>query len=515
MKTCISIVIKNEHEYLDEWIRYHLDLGIDHIFIFEDLDSESHSEIIDKYGDRVTLQSIGNILNDDEKLEAVELKRTKRRSVHNIYIKVCLKYIKTQYSSCDWCFMIDCDEFITLEGGNLNNILSLYDSYDAIVLQWKVYGASGLLKKPDYSIHGVVDTYTKEFKGVLPEKEYALCKTCYNLKTFDKSYFWNPHQPSDICNWCRTDFSKNREIPSYLNIYIRHYITKSWEEYKWKRKERGFMWGLRRNYDFFFTINPELNYLKPYLTSHKETLIVLPYVQNRSQGKEIRLALNGWKKYCRFKYHFIVIGEFDETLVKDYPWVEFIYKKRVDWRSDQYTPHLDMMSKFNYVMEKYSGEYNGFIYITDDNYAVKPFTLEDITSIYYLNPSFTGREDQPVSYWNHDKWKTRQLLDWEGLPHINYTTHFPYYMEFDKLKEIMDKYNLLEESYVFDDIYFNYFQHATPIQINCIRLGVWSKEDFENKFQGAVNNPNIKFICNSVEGWSKELEEEIDKLTKI
>jgi hypothetical protein len=34
MKCCILTIIKNEHEYLDEWIRYHLDLGIDHIFIY-------------------------------------------------------------------------------------------------------------------------------------------------------------------------------------------------------------------------------------------------------------------------------------------------------------------------------------------------------------------------------------------------------------------------------------------------------------------------------------------------
>ena len=39
--------------YLDEWIRYHLDLGIDHIFIFEDIDSDSHKDITDKYGDNV------------------------------------------------------------------------------------------------------------------------------------------------------------------------------------------------------------------------------------------------------------------------------------------------------------------------------------------------------------------------------------------------------------------------------------------------------------------------------
>ena len=59
MNVCIITVIKNEQEYLNEWIRYHLDLGIDHLFIFEDKGSESHKEITDKYSsDRVSLNSV-------------------------------------------------------------------------------------------------------------------------------------------------------------------------------------------------------------------------------------------------------------------------------------------------------------------------------------------------------------------------------------------------------------------------------------------------------------------------
>ena len=57
MKNCILTVIKNEHEYLDEWIQYHLNLGIDYIFIFEDIDSDSHKKITDKY-DKVFLKNI-------------------------------------------------------------------------------------------------------------------------------------------------------------------------------------------------------------------------------------------------------------------------------------------------------------------------------------------------------------------------------------------------------------------------------------------------------------------------
>ena len=518
MKTCILTVIKNEHEYLDEWIQYHLDLGIDHIFIFEDIDSENHKEITDKYGERVSLQSINNILGEEEKLKTREFKLTKKSNPQYIYIRNGLLYLK-KLNEYDWCFVIDNDEFITLENQNddLKSIISLFNNYDAFVMQWECYGANGLINKPDYKKHGIVETYTQKILGYIPTTTpQSLSKTCYNLNTYQDNYFLYTHQPSKECNFCRTNFKRDRNTPIYDKIYIRHYITKSWEEYVWKRKTRGFLYGQIRDFDFFFKVNLDMNHMKDQLINslNQETLVILPYIQNKSQGNEIRLALNGWLKYCEFKYHFIVIGEFDERLKQEYPWVEFIYKKKKNKKENQYNPHLDVQHCMEIIYNIYHKAYNGFIWMVDDNYAIKPFSLEDITTTYYLNHSFIGREDQPASYWNHDKWKTRQLLDREGLPHINYTTHYPCYFEFDKLKTIWNKFNMSEESYVLEDIYFNYFSHPEPIQVNRIRLGIWSKMDFDGKFQDAVNDPNIKFICNSVEGWSKELGQELSKLVE-
>ena len=55
MKTCICTVIKNEHLYLEDWIKYNISLGIDKIYIVEDIGSESHKDIIDKYIDNVEI----------------------------------------------------------------------------------------------------------------------------------------------------------------------------------------------------------------------------------------------------------------------------------------------------------------------------------------------------------------------------------------------------------------------------------------------------------------------------
>jgi hypothetical protein len=104
------------------------------------------------------------------------------------------------------------------------------------------------------------------------------------------------------------------------------------------------------------------------------------------------------------------------------------------------------------------------------------------------------------------------LFDKEKMSHINYTTHFPYWYNIKKLKYIIEKFNLRNESYVLEDVYFNYFRHDKPVLDSEIRLGIWNNNIFENDFESALNNINIKFMCNSVEGWSKDLENKLKKL---
>ncbi len=519
MASCILTVIKNEQEYLDEWIRYHLNLGIDHIFIFEDIDSDSHKYITDKYKDNVTLNSILIVLNNTEKEKAFFVKEIKKWNVQHIYIKNALLYLRDNFGNLyNWCFVIDNDEFITLENNCLNNIFDLYKNYDAFIIRWKCYGSNGLINKPNYLNKGLIETYINEsiINDYIPKLDIdSWCKTCYNLKSFKDEYFFNQHHPNNKCNWCNTDYIKNTNFKC-KNIYLRHYITKSWEEYVSKIRQRGFTWGGSRDFDFFFKVNPEMNIYKEQLLKEikKEILVVIPYKQSKSQGNEIKLSLNTWKKFCKFKYHFIVIGEFNEQLKDEFPWVEFIKCQSIQKIEGQYNPHLDINNKFNIIYKKYGNAYDRFIYMTDDEYAIKPFNLEDIEKIYYHSSNFIGRQDQPTSYWNHDKWKTKQLLIKENLPTINYTTHYPCFFEFKKFNEIQKKFNMLNESYVFDDIYFNYFKHEEPILDNEIRLGIWNKKIFDNEFQKAIENPNIKFVCNSVEGWSKELENELEKIIK-
>ena len=511
MKSCICTVIKNEHQYLDEWIQYHLRLGIDYIFIFEDFDSDSHKNITDKY-DNVSLCNIHEILTDSEKNKAFDIKINKRYNVLHFYYKHILLYIKSKYQY-DWCFILDADEFITLENNeqNINYALSKYENYDAIILRWKCYGASGHISS--VVCDDLTNIYTEESNGLKQPLRYYN-KVCFNLKNYQESFFESHHYPSDICNWVNTNFEKIKTKEEYKNLFIRHYITKSWRDYVYKIKDRGFTWGKDRKYETFFDVNPELNCVKKELMQvlEDETLVVLPYKQNGSQGSELELALSLWRKNCTFNYHFVVIGEYDKSFEEKFPWVEFIECSTKPKINGQYNPHLDILNKFVTVINKYKDKYKGFVAMCDDEYAIKPFTLFDILQTHYHSQSFTGDSKAPVNYWNHNKWKTRQLLDKENLLHINYTTHFPCWFDFEKLLAIIEKFDLMNESYVLEDIYFNYYEHEKPIKDDEIRLGIWNQDIYKRDFQRTIENPNTKFMCNSVEGWSKDLENDLRKL---
>lgn len=145
MKTCIVTIIKNELDYLEEFIKYHIGIGIDHIFLFEDYGSLSHQDIASKYKDNVTVYSIDVVLNDHTRYTTQKY----RNLAHGVYYNRALWFIKSNYDGIyDWCFATDIDEFITLRGiettpENIRTYLSAYNDYDAIWLHWQNYNSNG------------------------------------------------------------------------------------------------------------------------------------------------------------------------------------------------------------------------------------------------------------------------------------------------------------------------------------------------------------------------------------
>lgn len=237
--SCIFVVIKDEQQYLDDFIKYHLNLGINHIFIFEDKNSASHKEITDNYKS-VTLNSV-DILQP-----TVYSQRE--------YIKKGLIWIKDNFDY-DWCFSIDCDEFITVTEP-LEQVLENYTKHDALMLHWKNYGCSGHITKPIYN-KPIWEIYVEECGYSRTDKKYCNCtKMCFNMHNLQERFIYGNH--TALCNYVKPDFTWDRTKTVFGKIYIRHYITKSFEEYVWKLTKRGMMCPQHRKIDDFFEMHPHL-----------------------------------------------------------------------------------------------------------------------------------------------------------------------------------------------------------------------------------------------------------------
>ena len=238
--TCIFLVIKDEQQYLKDFIDYHISLGINHIFIFEDVESTSHKDITDQYGDCVTLNSV-ELLNPSE--------YNQREYIHN-----GLLWIRDNFDY-DWCFSIDCDEFIT-PTEPFPDLLKDYERYDAIMLQWKNYGYSGHIRKPTYD-KPIWEIYTEECEYSDLDRTWCNCtKMCFNMKKLQEKFIRGNHVA--LCNFVKTDYTWDRRNAVYDRMYIRHYITKSFEEYMWKLKVRGMICKTHRKVDDFFEMHPHL-----------------------------------------------------------------------------------------------------------------------------------------------------------------------------------------------------------------------------------------------------------------
>ena len=232
MKTAICAIIKDEQEYLKEWLEWHLNLGIDEIYLYEDYNSISHLSITSEYGDKVKLFSINEIFTN-----GVVDKTHKRQ--HKLFNWFPIKY----KDDLDWVLFIDIDEFLILKY-DLHKLLEEYSNESGILLHWKWYGASGHINKPE---GGVIENYTIESPN--PFDYWWSHKSFVNLKKYN-GWQRNIHEVSNAA-YPITDYGMHK-------AWINHYFTKSWEEWKTKLLSRGDVFPGNRKIEQFFNFNPDM-----------------------------------------------------------------------------------------------------------------------------------------------------------------------------------------------------------------------------------------------------------------
>lgn len=230
MKNAVVAIQRLEGKYLREWTEHYLSLGFDLIIICDNnqlSDNEDITEILSDY------------IKDDKVI--VEDYRGRVKAQMSAY---CDMYLK--YGSIYNILYVDIDEFLVLDGYDTISsfIASIPSDWECIVFNWMTMTDSGQIYA-DYSVP-VQERFTEANPNAMSQYSFSddhHIKSLVRSGLNDVKFTGNPHIPSTpltVYNALgkRCDQSPFQQV-IHNTAYIKHYTTKSLEEYCCNKLLRG------------------------------------------------------------------------------------------------------------------------------------------------------------------------------------------------------------------------------------------------------------------------------------
>lgn len=298
MKSAVCAIARYENDYLLEWMTYHLQLGFDYIFLY---DNNNPSD------DGVSTIVSNNKLGDKVRVVDYRGRRTCQIEAYN----ECLLSFGAEV---DWIAFIDLDEFLTFNSEQpiqtINEFLQNIKGFNSVLVNWMCYGDNGLVYNDERKV-------TERFTEPIPLNSSINTHIKSIVKT-NQGLFYSadPHRvqgnvmPCDDCLNSAPRESPFKEI-SFQVLYIRHYNTKTIEEYIKSRMFRGAADQINSPYatlERFYESNKR--------TPEKEALTINMLQLHKDLGKDVTVSVIvpnfNHKKYLKQRIDSILNQTFDD-----------------------------------------------------------------------------------------------------------------------------------------------------------------------------------------------------------
>jgi len=220
LKTALCVMAKREKNYILEFIDYYKKLGASKIFIYDnnDVNGERYNILLEKY---IKTKFV-------EIFDYRGLFKPQAKAYND-----CYENNKNKYN---WFVFYDIDEYLYFTNfTNINDFLAQpqFDKCSSILINWKYYGDNDKLY---YEPIPLKERFTKPYNFTESAKRNILLYGA--SKTIAKgglNITWAhfPHFLKDnkMCNALGNFKEKPLTPPDHSVAYIKHYATKSTEEY--------------------------------------------------------------------------------------------------------------------------------------------------------------------------------------------------------------------------------------------------------------------------------------------
>jgi len=262
MKVVICAIAKCENNYINDWVNYHLDLGVDEIYLYD---------------------------NNDPSYEPVESRIQRKNKVHIIKIpgargfqsKKYTEFYNEHKNDFDWIIFIDIDEFIVLQNWkNIKEFLAdpKFNGYPVVRLNWHLYGDDNKTSR-DMSIpiyKGITKRLTEHRYG---SQAKEIIRGGLNNVVIPSSHFCriNGKLPKQVMPDGKPTDCEVKGLRNCNEAYINHYMTKTLKEFIDQKMQRSTDAGFPDrviDLEYFWNINPKTpekeKFAKEYINSLKK-----------------------------------------------------------------------------------------------------------------------------------------------------------------------------------------------------------------------------------------------------
>lgn len=160
MKVVLCAIAKNENNYIREWVKYHLKLGFDQIYLYDnnDINGEHFEDVIADY-------------INDERVIVLDI-----RGERKAQIKAYNDFYNTYAKLYDWVAFWDIDEFLVLDSNSsIQDFISeqRFKEFNCIAINWCYFDDNNLIEVEN-SNYNVLDRF--KIPSNNPQKQNKFCK---------------------------------------------------------------------------------------------------------------------------------------------------------------------------------------------------------------------------------------------------------------------------------------------------------------------------------------------------
>ena len=222
----ICAIFRNEATFLREWIEFHLLVGVEHFYLYNNFSEDNYLEILQPYIDSeiVTLT--------DWPIESGQL---------SAYLDCFNRYKE----HTEWIAYIDLDEFICMRKEiDIKDWIRPYKNYPTVYVNWKMFGISGIMEHDKQKT--VIEQYTASWEH-LSNAGKSFINTRFNFKEIGCHLSYPAIR---ICGLPSTILPINEFKKSFHHwvcrapkrkesgIQLNHYYYRSYSQYLYKAFKR-------------------------------------------------------------------------------------------------------------------------------------------------------------------------------------------------------------------------------------------------------------------------------------